>query len=66
MHKAFKSFPNGSTAGLDRILPQMLKDLSAKWNGQTRLNFLRALTNLVNVIREVKIPSKKRPYFSGA
>ena len=42
--------PNGSSAGLDEILPQVLKDLPAMSNGQTGLNFLRALTNLVNVI----------------
>ena len=60
------SFPNGSSAGLDGILPQILKDLAAKLNGQTGLNFLRALTNLVNVIRGRKLPFELRPYFFGA
>ena len=46
------SFPNGSSAGLDGILPQILKDLTAKSNGHTGLNFLKALTNLVNVVLE--------------
>ena len=58
--------PNGSSAGLDGILPQILKDLTAKSNGQTGLNFLKALTNLVNVIIEGKKPSELRPYFFGA
>ena len=42
VHKALMSFPNGSSAGLDGISPQILKDLTAKSNGQTGLNFLRA------------------------
>ena len=60
------SFPNGSSAGLDVISPQILNDLTAKSNGQTGLNFLRALTNLVNVILEGKVPFELRPYFFGA
>ena len=30
VHKALISFPNGSSAGLDGISPQILKDLTAK------------------------------------
>ena len=41
------SFPNGPSAGLDGISPEVLKDLTTKSNGQAGLNFLRALTNLV-------------------
>ena len=66
VHKALMSFPNGSSAGLDGISPQILKDLTAKSNGQTGLNFLRAFTNLVNVILEGKVPFELRPYFFGA
>ena len=66
VHKAPMSFPNGSSAGLEGISPQFLKDLTAKSNGQTGLNFLRALTNLVNVILEGKVPFELRPYFFGA
>ena len=43
-----------------------MNDLTAKSNGQTGLNFLRALTNLVNVILEAKVPFELRPYFFGA
>ena len=60
------SFPNGSSAALDAISPQILKDLTAKSKGQTGLNFLRALLNLVNVILEGKVPFELRPYFFGA
>ena len=61
VHKALMSFPNGSSAGLDGISPQILKDLTAKSTGQTGLNFLGALTNLVNVIFEGKVPFELRP-----
>ena len=66
VHKALMSFPNGSSAGLDGISPQTLKDSTAKSNGQTGLYFLRALTNLVDVILEGKVPFEHRPYFLGA
>ena len=66
VHKALMSFPNGSSEGLDGILPQILNNLTAKSNGQYGLNFLRALTNLVNVILEGKVPFELRPYFFGA
>ena len=66
VHKALLSFPSGSSARLDGISPQILKDLTAKSNGQTGLNFLRALTNLKNAILEEKVPSELRPYLYGA
>ena len=56
VNEALMSFPNGSSAGLVGISPHNLKDLTAKSNGQTGLNFLRALTNLLNVILEGKVP----------
>ena len=54
VHKALMSFPNGSSARLDGISLQVLKNLTAKSNGQIGLNFLRASTILVNVILEGK------------
>ena len=44
--------------------PQVLKDLTAKSNGQTGLN--TALPNLVNVILEGEVPFEHRSYFLGA
>ena len=61
VHKALMSFPNSSSAGLDGISPQILKDLTAKLNGQTGLKFLR-----VSLILEGKVPFELRPYFFGA
>ena len=66
VHKAFMSFPNGSSAGLNDISPHVLKNLTSKSNGQTGTNFLRALTIFVNVILERKVPFELRPYFFGA
>ena len=66
VHEALLSFPNISTAGLDGISPNVLKELTAKWIGQTGLTFLRALTNRVNVILQGKVPFDFRPYFFGA
>ena len=59
-------FRNTSCAGLDGISPKVLKDLTAKSNGQTAMNFVRVLTNHVNVILEGKVPVEHRPYFYGA
>ena len=39
------SFPNGSSARLDGVSPQILKDLTAKSNEQIRLNFLSQSPN---------------------
>ena len=66
VHEALMSFPNGSNAGLDGSSPQILKDFTAKSNGQTRLIFLNALTNLVNVFLEGKVPFELQPYFFSA
>ena len=54
VHKALMSFVNGSSAGLDGILSQILNDLTAKSYGQTGLTFFKALAKLVNVIRDGK------------
>ena len=60
------SFPSSSTAGLDCILLQCLKDLTAKSNEQTGLNFHGALTTLVNVLLEEKVSYELRPHFFDA
>ena len=66
VHEALISFPNGSSSGVDGISPQILKDLTAKSNRQTGLNFLKALTNHVNVILQGKVPFTLQQYFFGA
>ena len=59
-------FPNSSSADFDSILPQDLKDMTVKSNEQTGLNFFRAITTLVIVTLEGKVPFELRPYFFGA
>ena len=44
------SFPNGSAAGPDKIVPQ------------NRPNFLKSLTKLINLIGDGKIPEPLRPF----
>ena len=58
--------PTGLVQGWIAFCPKILKDLTAKSNRQTGLNFLRALTNLVNVILDGNVPLELRPYFFGA
>ena len=36
------SFPNGSAAGSDKIVPQIFRDLNSKSNGSAGLNFLKS------------------------
>ena len=64
VHKALMLFPNGSSAGLEGILSQTLKSLTAKSNGQTGLIFLIAITNL-GIVKE-EVPFELRLYFFGA
>ena len=60
------SFPNGSAAGPDKIVPKIFKDLVSKSNGSAGLNFLKSLTKLINLIGDGKIPEPLRPFFFGA
>ena len=50
LYKAIMSFPNGSAAGPDKIVPQ------------NRPNFLKSLTKLINLIGDGKIPEPLRPF----
>ena len=60
------SFPNGSSAGPDKIVPQIFKDFVSKSNGSAGLNFLKSLTKLINLIGDGKIPEPLKPFFFGA
>ena len=48
--KAIMSFPNGSSAGPDKIVPQIFKDLFNMSNGRQGPNYLKSLTKLKNLI----------------
>ena len=60
------SFPNGSAAGPDKIVPQIFKDLVSKSNGSAGLIFLKLLTKLVNLIGDGNLPEPLRPFLFGA
>ena len=60
------AFPNGSAAGPDKTVPQILKDLVSMSNGSEGLIFLKSLTMLINLIGDGKIPEPLRPFFFGA
>ena len=63
---AIRSFPKGSAGGPDGLLPQHLKDMtgaSAESGGPVLLS---ALTSLVNIILQGKVPRAVRPLFFGA
>ena len=66
LYKAIMSFPNGSAAGPDKIIPQTLKDLVSKSNGSAGLSFLKLLSKLINLIGDGKVPEPLRPFFFGA
>ena len=54
-----------SPTDLVQVWTAFRPDLERFDNGQSGRNFLRALTNLVNVIREGKLPFELRPHFFG-
>ena len=56
LYKAIMSFPNGSAAVPDKIVPQIFKDIVSKSSGSAGLNFLKSLTKLINLIGDGKIP----------
>ena len=62
----WSNFPNGSAAGPDKVFPLIFKDLVSMSNGSAGLNFLKSLTQLINLIGDNKIAELLRPFFFGA
>ena len=60
------SFPNGSKAGPYKIVPHFLKDLVGGSNGSAGNNFLKILTELLNLIGDGKIPEPLESFFFSA
>jgi Reverse transcriptase (RNA-dependent DNA polymerase) len=60
---AISAFPNGSAGGPDGLRPQHLKDMIAG-KGQDEA-LLEAITDLVNVMLEGRIPESVRPVIFG-
>ena len=63
LYKAIMSFPNGSAAGPDKLVPQISKDLVSKANGSAGLNFLKLLTKLINLNGDGKMPEPLTSFF---
>ena len=59
------SFPNGSEAIPDIIIPQVFKDFISKSNGKAGLNFLKSLTKLLNLLGDGKVLKLLRSFFFG-
>jgi hypothetical protein len=64
--KAIMSFPNGSSAGLDGIRPQHLKDLIGKSSCDAGQRLLSEITRLCNFMFSGKIISNFTPFIYGA
>ena len=62
LYKAIMSFPNGSAAGPDKKIPQIV----SKSNGSAEINFLKSLVKLINLSEDRKKPEPLRPLFFGA
>ena len=64
--KAIRSFPSGSTGGLDGLLPQHLKDLTGPTAGDGAASLLTGLIGLMVLILKGRTPPAIRPLFFGA
>ena len=61
---AIRSFPNGSSGGIDGLKPQHLKDLSALSNGVAGKSFLIALAKVGNLMLAGDVPDHQRSLWS--
>lgn len=65
--KKICSFSNGSGSGVDRILPQHLKDMTSTYTGEAGLRLVKAITKLTNfMLYAGKMPSKLCEIMYGA
>ena len=63
---AIRSFPNGSAGRPDGVIPQHLKDMTGACAESGGPVLLSALTALVNIILQGKVPRTVQPLFFGA
>ncbi|KAG5870451.1 hypothetical protein JTB14_027069 [Gonioctena quinquepunctata] len=66
VEKAIKSFPCGSSGGLDGITPQHLKDLINDKNGEYGTQLLNSLAKLVDIMRRGSVPQEVCCWLYGA
>ena len=65
VHSCINSFPNGSAGGLDKLRPQIIKDMIGMCN-ETSNKLSEDLTGLTNIILSGGVPIDIRPLFFGA
>jgi hypothetical protein len=64
---ALKTFPKGSSGGLDGLNPQHLQDMFVNVvESSTKTANLRILTDFINILLTQPIPNAVRPIFFGA
>jgi len=63
---AIKSFPAGSSGGIDGLRPQHLKDMISIQNGDAGEKLVTRLTEFSNLCLSGKVPHFIRPIFCGA
>lgn len=59
-------FPNGSSSGIDGILPEHLKELTSPATGEAGLRLLRAITDFTNISLTGKMEDRYSKVFYGA
>ena len=60
------SFPNGSASGVEGLLPQHLKDMICKSNGEASVKLISAITKLSNLMLSGKVNEDIIPIIYGA
>ena len=63
---AIKSFPAGSSGGVDGLRPQHLKDMISVQNGDASVKLVARLTEFTNLCLSGKVPQSIPPIFCGA
>ena len=65
--RGIKGFKNGSSGGLDGLLLQHLKDLTAESQGQSGVDLLEAIAKFfIEIVLQGDIPAEVQPSFYGA
>ncbi|OWA52981.1 putative Retrotransposable element SLACS 132 kDa protein [Hypsibius exemplaris] len=66
VREAVRSFPNGSSGGLDELFPQHMKDLLAGANGEIAERLSEQVAALLNIMLRGKVPLEVCPLLYGA
>lgn len=67
VQEAIQSFPQGSSGGIDGLLPQHLKDIFLNVDQSTdKQSRLQSITNFINLVLSGNVPEIIRPIFFAA